>query len=139
MLSSSTGRVVFAGRHGLVHYYREQDGTAHGRQTIQYEPRGTDPVNFGVELTGWLPNISNSNDAELAIQAFNLPEAIADCVITDSAVTNIARVVSACVRSGLDSQQSCGLEKRKACGLDFQRRHCSQSPCESFHCNGISF
>ncbi|MGI9468871.1 MAG: DUF4332 domain-containing protein [Rubripirellula sp.] len=113
MLSSSTGRVVFAGRHGLVHYYREQDGTAHGRQTIQYEPRGTDPVNFGVELTGWLPNISNSNDAELAIQAFNLPEAIADCVITDSAVTNIARVVSACVRSGLDSQQSCGLEKGK--------------------------
>ena len=25
MLSSSTGRVVFAGRHGLVHYYREQE------------------------------------------------------------------------------------------------------------------
>ena len=111
MLSSSTGRVVFAGRHGLVHYYREQDGTAHGRQTIQYEPRGADPVNFGVELTGWLQNISDSNDAELAIQAFRIPEAIVDCVITDSAVTNVARVVSACVRSGLDNQKSCGLEQ----------------------------
>ncbi len=108
MLSSSTGRVVFAGPHGLVHYYREQDGTAHGRQTIQYEPRGTDPVNFGVELTGWLQNISDNNDAELAIQSFNIPEAIADCVITDSAVTNVARVVSACVRSGLDIRPSCG-------------------------------
>ncbi|MCP4942045.1 MAG: hypothetical protein GY924_08720, partial [Planctomycetaceae bacterium] len=111
MLSSSTGRVVFAGPHGLVHYYREQDGTAHGRQTIQYEPRGTDPVNFGVELTGWLQNISDNNDAELAIQSFNIPEAIADCVITDSAVTNVARVVSACVRSGLDIRPSCGSGK----------------------------
>ena len=114
MLSSSTGRVVFSGRHGLVHYYREQDGTAHGRQTIQYEPRGTDPVNFGVELTGWLQKISDNNDAELAIQAFNIPEAIADCVITDSAVTNVARVVSACVRSGLDNQRTCGLQKGEA-------------------------
>ena len=111
MLSSSTGRVVFAGRHGLVHYYREQDGTAHGRQTIQYEPRGTDPVNFGVELTGWLQNISNNHDAQLALQAFQIPEAIADCVITDSAVTNVAHVVSACVRSGLDIHPDCGLGK----------------------------
>lgn len=111
MLSSSTGRVVFAGRHGLVHYYREQDGTSHGRQTIQYEPRGANPVNFDVELKGWLPNINDRNDAELAIDAFQIPEAIADCVITDSAVTDIARVVSACVRSGLDDQNSCGLKQ----------------------------
>ncbi len=113
MLSSSTGRVVFASRHGLVHYYREQDGTAHGRQTIQYEPRGADPVNFGVELTGWLQNIGDNNDAELAIQAFNIPEAIADCVITDSAVTNVGRVVSACVRGGLDIDSDCGFWKRQ--------------------------
>ncbi|MAI70220.1 MAG: hypothetical protein CMM01_04840 [Rhodopirellula sp.] len=106
MLSSSTGRVVFAGCYGLVHYYREQDGTAQGRQTIQHEPRGSNPVNFGLEPTGWLQNISDSNDAELAIQAFKIPEAIADCVITDSAVIDVARVVSACVRSGLDDQNS---------------------------------
>ena len=111
MLSSSTGRVVFAGHHGLVHYYREQDGTANGRQTIQYEPRGTDPVNFGVERSGWLPNINNNQNAELALQAFKIPEAIADFVITDSAVTNIAHVVSACVRSGLDIPPDCGLGK----------------------------
>lgn len=110
MLSSSTGRVVFAGHQGLVHYYREQDGTAHGRQTIQFEPRGANPVNFGLEPTGWLQNISENNDAELAIQAFNIPEEIADCIITDSALTDVARVVSACVRSGLDNQTSCELE-----------------------------
>lgn len=111
MLSSSTGRVVFAGRHGLIHYYREQDGTAHGRQTIQYEARGTNPVTFGKELTGWLRNISDCTDAELAVEAFKIPEAIADCVITDSAVTNLARVVSACLRSGMDDRNSCGQEQ----------------------------
>ena len=105
MLSSSTGRVVFAGHHGLVHYYREQDGTAQGRQTIQYEARGSEVVNFGVEHAGWLHGISESNDADRAIASFKIPEAIAACVITDSAVTNVSRVVSACVRSGLDSPQ----------------------------------
>ncbi len=103
MLSSSTGRVVFAGRHGLVHYYREQDGTAQGRQTVQYEARGAETVNFGVEHAGWLHNIGESNDADRALASLKIPEAIADCVITDSAVTHVARIVSACVRSGLDS------------------------------------
>jgi hypothetical protein len=110
MLSSSTGRVVFAGLNGLVHYYREQDGTAHGRQTVQYEPRGSETINFDVDDTCWLQNISESSDADRAIESFKIPEAIADCIITDSAVTNVSRVVSACVRSGLDSHDFCELE-----------------------------
>ena len=107
MFSSSTGRVVLAGPHGLVHYYREQDGTALGRRTVQYEPRGAETVNFGVEHSGWLHNINKNSDADRAIHSFKIPEAIADCVITDSAMTNVARVVSACIRSGLDSHKLC--------------------------------
>ena len=123
MLSSSTGRVVFAGRHGLVHYYREQDGTAQGRQTVQYEARGSETVNFGVEHAGWLHNISESNDADRAIASLKIPEAIVDCVITDSAVTNVTRVVSACLRSGLDSPQFGGQttagQETPTHGIDF--------------------
>ena len=39
MLSSSTGRVVFANHYGLIHYYREQDGTARGRRGGRPQPQ----------------------------------------------------------------------------------------------------
>ena len=103
MLSSSTGRVVFANHYGLIHYYREQDGTAQGRQTLQYEPRGSESVTFDTEHANWLLDINSSNDQQRALASLNVPEAIADSVITDSAITDLTRVVSACVRSGLDS------------------------------------
>ena len=108
MLSSSTGRIVFAGRDGLVHYYREQDGTSKGRRTVEYESRGSQVIAFDVAHPGWLHDISQHNDATRAIQSLKLPEAIADCVITDTALTSVARVVSACVRSGLDCRETHG-------------------------------
>ena len=37
MMSSSTGHVVWADRHGLIHCRREQDGTSTGRRTIDVE------------------------------------------------------------------------------------------------------
>ncbi|QDT06739.1 hypothetical protein K227x_51550 [Rubripirellula lacrimiformis] len=108
MMSSSTGRVVWADRHGLLHCRREKDGTATGRRTVEFESRG--------DLTGtqhaygstWAHHVANAgtSDSMLAIQSIQLPESLVDGVITDTGVTSVARVVSACVRSGLDSPET---------------------------------
>ncbi len=103
MLSSSTGRIVWADRDGLVHCRREQDGTASGRRTIEFESRGNGFRDFGSLQHSWLGNLCSSTEASRAVRSIQLPESIVDGVITDTAVTSVARVASACVRSGLDS------------------------------------
>ncbi len=105
MLSSSTGRIVWADRNGLVHCRREQDGTATGRRTIEFESRGDVDRNFGSLQHSWLGDICSSTDSSRAVRSIQLPESIVDGVITDTAVTSVARVVSACLRSGLDSAE----------------------------------
>lgn len=106
MLSSSRGRVVWADRNGLIHCRREQDGTPTGRRTIEFESRGVYERNYTGVDNSWLQGIGASSDSSRAVRSLQLPESIVDGVITDSATTSVARVVSACVRSGLDSPET---------------------------------
>ena len=106
MLSSSSGRVVWADRNGLVHCRRESDGTYLGRQSVEFESRGARDRNFDGLENSWLRGVGTSTDRGRAMQSLQLPESLVDGVITDSAVNSVARVVSACVRSGLDSIQT---------------------------------
>ena len=96
---------MWADRNGLVHCRREQDGTATGRRTIEFESRGDVDRNFGSLKHSWLGDICSSTDSSRAVRSIQLPESIVDGVITDTAVTSVARVVSACLRSGLDSAE----------------------------------
>jgi hypothetical protein len=102
MLSSSTGRVVWADRHGKLHCRRERDGTAHGRRTVEFESRGDFDASYAALHHSWLGG-DPSGEAGLAHKSMRLPETLVDGIVTDTAVTSVARVVSACVRSGLDS------------------------------------
>lgn len=106
MLNGSTGRVVWADRHGLVHCRRERDGTSRGRRTIEFESRGEYPIRYdGLEQT-WIRGSSQTTDASLALRTLQLPESVADGVITDTSVTNVGRVVAACLYAGLESLAS---------------------------------
>ena len=109
MLSSSSGRIVWADEHGKVHCRREQDGTRSGRRTVTYESRGDVSPHYGQLRHSWIANVTgnhNGHSDHQSNQTLNLPESIVDGVITDSAVTSVARVVSACVRSGLDDPRA---------------------------------
>jgi len=106
MLSSSTGRVVWATRSGLVHCCREQDGTHQGRRRVQVEPRGAVEPGYDALRSSWLESIAASDSIHRSLDAIELPETIVDGVITDTAVTNVAKVVAACVRHGLDQQET---------------------------------
>ncbi|WP_442506281.1 DUF4332 domain-containing protein [Novipirellula sp. SH528] len=118
MMSSSSGRVVWADRNGLLHCRREQDGSKQGRRTIEFESRGVSSYDNYVHDHPWLNSTLGSrlahgapvhgpeSDATRTVHSIQLPEAIIDAVITDTAITHIARVVSACIRCGLDSTQT---------------------------------
>ncbi len=103
MFSSSTGRVVLSDRHGMVHCHREKDGTTSGRRRVEFESRGDFRGRYDLLENPWLRGISQSSDTVAAVASLELPEAIVDGVITDTSTGSVARVVSACVRSGLDS------------------------------------
>ncbi|MDA8746437.1 hypothetical protein N9N28_17575, partial [Rubripirellula amarantea] len=110
MMSSSSGRIVWADRHGMVHCRREKDGTARGRRTIEIESRGHQPLYADAmhETLGssWIDSLSGNHANSLAARSIQLPESIVDGVITDTSVTSVSRVVSACIRSGLDSPET---------------------------------
>lgn len=106
MMSSSTGRIVWADREGIVHCRREKDGTAHGRTSVDFEPRGDFTEHFGHLRHSWISNVCNTSDRSRATAAIELPESLVDGVITDTAVTNLSRVLNACVRSGLDTAEA---------------------------------
>ncbi len=103
MLSSSTGRVVWATPDGLVHCRREKDGTNEGRRTIEFESRGDSRLRYTSLENSWVNGINSSSDSSRAHRSIQIPESIVDCVVTDTAVIDVARVVSACVRAGLDN------------------------------------
>lgn len=105
MLSASSGRVVWANRSGLVHCRREQDGTATGRRSVDFEARGSAP-DVPSSTASWLSEFWHGSSSGRAIESLKLPESIVDGVITDTAITSLARVVSACVRAGLDSSEN---------------------------------
>ena len=106
MMNSSTGRVVWADQNGKVHCRREQDGTSEGRRTIEFESRGDHSDDYRSLKHSWLSDITGNSGASRAAVSIQIPESIVDCVITDTAVTNVARVVSACIRNGLDSPET---------------------------------
>lgn len=106
MLSASSGRVVWADRNGLIHCRREQDGTAAGRRRVEFESRGETVGQLDSLGRSWFGDACESTDSGRAIESLQLPESIVDGVITDTAITSVARVVSACVRSGLDSPET---------------------------------
>ncbi len=103
MLSSSTGRVVWAAADGLVHCRREKDGSAEGRRTVEFESRGDSRLQFDPLEASWMSGVSTTSDSSRAMRSIQIPESIVDCVVTDTSITNVARVVSACVRAGLDN------------------------------------
>lgn len=112
MLSSSAGRVVWADRNGLVHCRRETDGTATGRRTVEFERRGsiypdarTAPLGYETaahQATPWLGGHQALSDHDVALQTIELPAAIIDGIVTDTAVTDIGRVVASAIAAGLD-------------------------------------
>ena len=106
MMNSSTGRVVWADRHGLIHCRREQDGSPRGRRTIEFESRGEYPLRYDLLNHSWIEGAADTTDASLALRSIQLPESIVDGVITDTSVTHVARIVLACLSLGLDSPQS---------------------------------
>ncbi|MEL6108319.1 MAG: DUF4332 domain-containing protein, partial [Planctomycetota bacterium] len=101
MMSSSSGRVVWADRNGKIHCRREQDGTKGGRRTIEFESRGDHQHRFDWLHDSWIKGIADSTDASRALESIRIPESVVDGIITDTAVTSGARVVEACLRSGL--------------------------------------
>ena len=101
MMSSSSGRVVWADRNGKIHCRREQDGTRDGRRTIEFESRGDHQHRFDWLHDSWIKGIADSTDASRALESIRIPESIVDGIITDTAVTSVSRVVDACLRSGL--------------------------------------
>ncbi|GAA5506038.1 DUF4332 domain-containing protein [Novipirellula caenicola] len=118
MMSSSSGRVVWADRNGLLHCRREQDGSKQGRRSIEFESRGGSSYDSYLHDHPWLGSVVDGGPqhpaslhgvesaATRAVHSIQLPEAIIDAVITDTAITQVARVVSACIRCGLDSPQT---------------------------------
>ncbi len=106
MMSSSTGRVVWGDGDGLIHCRREKDGTSDGRSTIEFEPRGDFSQQFGPLRHSWISGVCDTSASNRAACSIQLPESIADGVITDTSLTDVARVVSACVRNGLDSPET---------------------------------
>ncbi len=106
MLSASSGRVVWADRNGLVHCRREQDGTVAGRRTVEFESRGETLRHLDSLSQSWFGDKLQSSDSSRAIQSLQLPESIVDGVVTDTAINSVSRVISACVRSGLDSPKT---------------------------------
>ncbi len=106
MMNSSTGRVVWADRHGLIHCRREQDGTPRGRRTIEFESRGEYPLRYDSLDHSWIAGAADTTDASLALRSIQLPEPLVDGVITDTSVTHVARIVSACLCLGLDGPPS---------------------------------
>ncbi len=108
MMSSSSGRVVWMDGNGLVQCLREQDGTRTGRTTIDFQPRGDFSDTYRSLTGSWLSksDAANQTDQARALAALQWPEALVDSVITDTAVTNLGRVVSACLSSGLDAPET---------------------------------
>ncbi|KAA5543109.1 DUF4332 domain-containing protein [Roseiconus nitratireducens] len=102
MMSSSSGRVVWADRNGKIHCRREQDGTPTGRRTIEFETRGDAAHRFDWLHGSWIDGIADSTDASRALESIRIPESVVDGIVTDTAVTRVARVVEACLKSGLD-------------------------------------
>ncbi len=119
MMSSSTGRVVWADRHGMLHCRREKDGTALGRRTVQFESRGATLADqmenaykfgdrngsTGMHRASWASSHIDPSysDSALAMKSIQLPHSLVDGVVTDSSLTSVARVVRSCIQSGLDS------------------------------------
>ena len=101
MMSSSTGRVVWADRNGKIHCRRENDGTATGRRTVEFETRGDVAHRFDWLHGTWIDGIADSTDATRALESIRIPESIVDGIVTDTAVTSVSRIVHAALRSGL--------------------------------------
>lgn len=102
MMNSSTGRVVWADRNGKVHCRREKDGTPDGRCTIEFESRGDSQFVYDALRDSWLHGASQSSDAHRALQSLQMPECLVDGILTDTAVSNVARVVASCLQLDLD-------------------------------------
>ncbi|MCC9602542.1 DUF4332 domain-containing protein [Stieleria sp. JC731] len=102
MMSSSSGRVVWADRNGKIHCRREHDGTANGRRTIEFETRGETAHRFDWLHGSWVNGIADSNDASRALEAMRIPDSIVDGIATDTAVTSVSRVIAACLTAGLN-------------------------------------
>ncbi|MEM6690130.1 MAG: DUF4332 domain-containing protein [Planctomycetota bacterium] len=105
MMSSSNGRIVWADRHGLVHCYREQDGTRHGRRTIEVERRDQN-IRSHYPRDIYDAKAGGFTTETMASECVELPPSIVDGIVTDTAVTNVARVVASCIRSGLDAPET---------------------------------
>ncbi|WDQ15806.1 DUF4332 domain-containing protein [Rhodopirellula sp. P2] len=111
MLSGSTGRVVWVDNNGWVHCRREADGTSQGRRTVEFEPRSETTTAWEGYHDGWFgdssdasPSKSNTTLAARALRSVQMPESIVDGVMVDTTVTNVSRVVAACIQSGLDHE-----------------------------------
>jgi hypothetical protein len=106
MLSSSTGRVVWATGTGLVHCHREQDGTRQGRQRVQFEPRGAADLPYHSAQSSWLDSIGSNQVKQYSHDTLALPESIVDGVITDTSVSSAAKIVASCLSQGLDQRDT---------------------------------
>ena len=84
MLSSSSGRVVWAERNGLVHCRREQDGSDNGRRTVEFESRGNMLRDLAGMGRSWFGDIRASTASSRAIQSLQLPESIVQMVLLES-------------------------------------------------------
>lgn len=105
MFSSSSGRVVWADHNGLLHCRREADGTASGRRNLEFESRGDAHHRFDALESSWIGGAGTRLDSNVAFQPIELPESLADGLITDATQSSVARVVAACAINGLDSKQ----------------------------------
>ncbi|MEM8671867.1 MAG: DUF4332 domain-containing protein [Planctomycetota bacterium] len=126
MLSSSSGRVVWATRSGLVHCHREHDGTRQGRKRVQFEPRGMVEPQFDGVQSAWLDSVASSRAIHRSMDTIELPESIVDGVITDTAVTNVAKIVASCLRHGIDSAdtyRSLPMIERAIDSIDAEEHH----------------
>jgi hypothetical protein len=127
MLSSSSGRVVWADRHGLVHCRRETDGTPEGRRTVEVERRGgfdhfgradhglnhrdadylndasvSQPHHRYGHHESWFGGMGSSQDANLVLQSIRMPESVVDGIMTDTSISSVARVIASAIAAGLD-------------------------------------
>jgi len=111
MMSSSSGRVVWADRNGLLHFRREQDGSKTGRRSFEFESRGNTSAyshsRYDQSLRhSWIGSVGVQSSAARSARGIQLPESLVDGVVTDTTIINVARVVSACIQNGLDSPET---------------------------------
>lgn len=92
------GRVVWAGRDGLLHCRREADGTSHGRLSMDFVDRNGFSQNY-------LHGYRDADSYNRMRSWLDLPRQAIDALVAPSRETSLERMVEACRTLGLTESE----------------------------------